>query len=114
MKSGDSINTKKVYIGKVYEVESTEDVYFRMNVNLTYVGDVLLIVKKDIFGRKYMKDLNSGKKYNVKLPIRIGTLYVSRRYLKSFNAELNNEIINLPKSKILELGNKYIKANKEK
>lgn len=107
------MNTNKIYFGKIYEINAIECDYFNLNVKLTYKHDSLMIVKKNIFGKKYMMDLNNGRKYNVELPTRLGALYVSSRYLESFNKTLDNNIVNLPKNKVLELGNKYINS-KEK
>lgn len=104
------MDTNKVYLGRIYEVESIVDGYYEKKVQLTHVDDAIMILKRDIFGQKYMKDLNNGKKYKVKLPTKVGVLYVSRTYLKSFNKTLNNETRNLSKKKILELGNKYINS----
>ena len=102
------MKTNNVYFGKIYEVASIEDVYFHTNINFMYKKDAMMVLKRDIFGRKYMKDLNDGKKYNVALPTRVGKLYVSRTYLESFNKKTHNTKENLPKSKILSLGSKYI------
>lgn len=108
MKTGD------VYVGRIYEVHSISDAGYYSNINLVYKEYALMITKVDFFGRCYMKDLNNGKRYNIKLPTKIGALYVSKTYLKSFNAAIDNEMVNMSKNKVLELGNKYIKENKEK
>ena len=106
------MKTRNVYFGKIYEVASIEDAYFKTNINFIYRKDTMMVLKRNILGKRYMKDLNDGQKYSVKIPNRVGKLYVSRRYLESFNDITHNTMDNLPKKKILSLGSKYTK-NKE-
>ena len=102
------MNTNNVYFGKIYEVNGVTDNYFNKAVDLMYKKDALMIVKTDCFGNKYMKDLNNGQKYQLKLPTKKGMLYVSRRSVKTFNYVTDNDKINLPKVKIKQIGNEYL------
>ena len=110
------MNTQKVYFGQIYRVTSVDKCsYLGTEICLNYVKDTLMLVKKNIFGIKYMKDLNSGENYKIKLSTKIGSLYVSRSSLELFNEATQNKHINLPKGKVIELGNQYLlKKVKEK
>jgi len=103
------MNTEQVYFGEIYRVDSIKrDYYYGTTVGLKYVKDALLLSKTNIFGKKYMKDLNTGQRYKIKLTSKLGSLYVSQSSLQSFNYTTKNECMNLPKEEIQKSGNKYL------
>lgn len=106
------MKTDKVYFADVYRVEAVETYYHRYDINFIFVKPALLLEKRNIFGKKYMYDLNTKQKYDLCLSTKLGALHVSRRTLEKFNDVLGMNTVDLPKEKVLKLGNHVLK-NKE-
>ena len=101
------MKTENVYLGRIYEVDSIDTYYLMNHVNLNFKKNAVMVLRKNVFGREYMQDLENGQRYRMKLSNRRGTLYVSQSYLEEFNYATRNQEKNLPKEKILELGKRY-------
>lgn len=102
------MNTGNVYFGEVYEVVKINN-YHYIGIELGYVKDAMVMVRKNVFGKRYMKDLNTGEKYNYKVQNKLGALYVSKTSLQRFNDVTNNKENDLSPNKIKKIGNKYLK-----
>ena len=101
------MKTENVYVGRIYKVSSCSYDIFGRQINLDYVKSAVM-VRKSVMGFSYMKDLETGQRYSVKLSSKKGTLYVSQTYLEEFNYATRNHEMDLPKEKILKLGKEYL------
>jgi len=102
------MKTENVYLGRIYKVGSCRRNNLGEEINLYYHKSAVMVCKK-IVGIKYMKDLETGERYRMKLSSKKGVLYVSRSYLENFNVATGNKVEDLPKDKILALGKAYLK-----
>ena len=109
----------------------TEDVYFAMSaisINIKHEGTIydwmfgkgivpvvkwigkptLVISKENIFNKFALKDLNKFLRYyTIKLPTKVGKVFVSGKTLIPFNEITGNTNKNLSKRKIKQIGKKY-------
>ena len=108
------MNTEKVFFGRLYRQTKINKIGYTSYIDMSYVKDVLVVSRRNIFGIKYMKDLNSGERYNINIPLKQGVLHVSRNSLRKFNMVTANKEKNMPKSKVKTLGNIYLLKGKEK
>ena len=124
------MKTDNVYIGqlvrstKVEYKGNLEDFIFGPGISrIVHHENIKLIVvkKENDWGRIIAKDLKTKKKYLCELPIQKGVLYVSPSKMYPFETLYPDAPRNLPKKKILEMGNyaieefnKTIKEQKNK
>ena len=101
------MKTENIYLGRIYKVSSYLSDGFGGQINFKFNKSAIM-EKRSIMGFVYMKDLETGKRYSMKLSSRIGSLYVSKSYLEEFNYATRNTEEDLPKEKILKLGKEYL------
>ena len=100
------MNTNNVYYADAYIVISRKDNGDTIHIRSKELKPVLVLYKKNIFGKVIAKDLNNNKKYGFSATgLKIGKIWCDLSSLQPFNKRCNNIQNNLSKRKIKEIGN---------
>ena len=112
------MKTNKIFIGELCKLNkinyfgTLEDYLFGPGVlekvNYTHLTYVLIKTRKNASYKLVGKDLNTNKKYLCEIPLDCGKLFISPKSMVAFDAIYPNSKANLPKRKVLEMGNEAI------
>ena len=113
------MNTNNIYFAElalstnVKYIGDLEDYFLGQGIiqetSFTKVKFVLVQMKNNIYGEATAKDLNTGRKYLCETPCKAGKLFIAKKPLIPFEVIYPGTKKNLPKRKVLKLGNEAIK-----